>query len=98
MKEQKNEGLCLTADQLSEFKGRIIEKSMKKFIISTVATKRKIYEVAQNFVFPWADIEIDEVDDTQDVVWVNVSPDARMRFNFIWEKSNGSNYRLAKVL
>lgn len=100
MKEIEEKSISMSAEQVAEFKKRVIERSMKKFIISTVATKKKILEVTQDFVFPWAELEVENVDDHQDVVWVNMSETAKIPFNFIWEKSNtiSTNYRLAKVL
>ena len=98
METKKVKSISLSEDQVAEMKQRIIERGMRKFILFNVATKKKIYEVTQEYVFPWAELEIETVNDTNDIVWVNMTSNQKIPFNFVWEKRTGTNYRLAKVL
>ena len=99
METKKAKSISLSEEQVAEMKKRIIERGMRKYILFNVATKKKIYEVAKEYVFPWAELEVENVDDTNDIVWVTMAGDQKIPFNFVWEKSQiDTNYRLAKVL
>ena len=99
METKKVKSISLSEEQVAKMKQRIIEHGMRKYILFNVATKKRIYEVTKEYVFPWAELEVENVDDTNDIVWVTMTGDLKIPFNFVWEKSQlGTTYRLAKVL
>ena len=52
MESKKVKSVSLSEDQVAEMKQRIIERGMRKYILFNVATKKKIYEVTKEYVFP----------------------------------------------
>ena len=99
METKKVKSVSLSEEQVAEMKKRIIERGMRKYILFNVATKKKIYEVTKEYVFPWAELEVENVDDTNDIVWVTMAGDQKIPFNFVWEKRQlDTNYKLVKVL
>ena len=92
--------ITMSADEVLNMKRNIIETSMRKYVISTLAKKEKIYEIVKDYIFPWVeDIRIENKDEFLDVVWVVFSGSVEIPFNFVWEKSKilSDGYKLAKV-
>ena len=97
--QQTQNSQNIDSTTIAALKKNIIEKAFKGRVLNTFAAKVTIYDTVRKSCIPFAELEVNQLDENTDRVVVKMAPGLEVDFKFMYTKSalNPSFQKLYKI-